>query len=689
MCCSDPTTGTSLSPTQLLANNTDLPGGESGYHWRVRGIDLDGNAGQWNQGQTFRKAFDDVLPTVPALRVRDNLGTNLAAGATTDAPVIDWDPVPGASSYDVHAVPWVAGMTPGTGFCDWNALPGVSWGAPTPISTASTAWTPLDFTISTPVPFANIARETDKLGDGKSYCVRVRARAGTDTTGKRVVSDWTTLGGFGGVPGFKYAAHPISGTSTRPAAADYVMPGNVSVQGSIPLFTWKHIDGACGYFIAVAKDENFTTVVDVARTKIPAYAPRLRTYPDETTSYYWAVIPVTKPSTTCGPVEFGDPTQNNSRTFKKNSSPPTLLSPALGSTPIDQPTFRWKGTFANAAGVEAAREYRLQVAEDSTFANLIDDVKTASTAYTSSSTYPADTEVFWRVRATDELGVGLNWSQTGTFRRRLRIPTPSAGNPTRGDEFPVLRWEPVQGAVSYGLHIEESDGDKSDYDFRSTAASFVRMDSLGAIRWQVRAQFPKRLAGTVPGGYSPVQTFTRFVDPPPNAHLTSGSGRVLLDWDPATSAHKYRVEFSETNSFARPLDVKVTPNTNYAPRLLQRGFLNGGRLYWRVAAVDDLNNVGGYATGTLALPKGLRVMVSGALVRRTRRMVTVTVTNAKGRAVPRARVRVRGAGVRARPRRTGRRGSVRIALRPSKRGRVTFMVSKRGYRGGRASAPVR
>jgi hypothetical protein len=580
-------------------------------------------------------------------------------------------------------------MTPGTGFCDWNALPGVSWGAPTPIATASTAWTPLDFTISTPVPFANIARETDKLVDGKSYCVRVRARAGTDTTGKRVVSDWTTLGGFGGVPGFQYVAHPVSGTSARPAAADYVMPGHVSVLGSIPLFTWKHIDGACGYFIAVAKDENFTTVVDVARTKIPAYAPRLRSYPDETTSYYWAVMPVTKPASTCGPVEYGDPTQNNARTFKKNSSPPTLLSPAPGSTPIDQPTFRWKGTWPNAAGVEAAREYRLQVAEDPTFANLIDDVKTASTAYTSSSTYPADTEVFWRVRATDELGVGLNWSQTGTFRRRLRIPAPSDGNPTRGDEFPVLTWTPVQGAVSYGLHIEESDGDKSDYEFRSTAASFVRMDSLGAIRWQVRAHFPKRLAGTVPGGYSPVQTFTRFVDPPPNAHLTSGSGRVLLDWDPATSAPKYRVEFSETNSFARPLDIKVTPNTNYAPRLLQRGFLNGGRLYWRVAAVDELNNVGGYATGTLALPKGLRVRVSGALVRRTRRTVTVTVTNAKNRPVSRARVRVRGAGVRVRPRRTGRRGSVRLAIRPSKRGKVTFTVSKRGYLGGRASTPVR
>lgn len=687
VCCIDPTTGTTLSPTQLLGNNTDLPAGEDGYHWRVRGIDLDGNAGHWNYGQSFRKAFDDVVPTVPSLRVRDNLGTDLALGSTTGSPMVDWDPVSGASSYEVQVVPWIDGLTPATGGCNWNATGAVAWGAPGPIATASTAWTPFAFSTSSPVPFANFAREADKLVDGEAYCARVRARAGTDTFGKRVLSDWTTLGAFG-TPAFRYAAAAAAGAGGPMVADDYVMPAGVEVMKSIPLFTWKHIAGACRYYVAVARDENFTSLVDVAVTKIPAYAPRLRTYTDETTSYYWAVLPVTAPGGTCGTV-FTTPQDNSPRTFEKRSDPPNLKSPAPGSSPIDQPTFRWAGHWPDAAGVEAAREYRLQVAEDSTFANLIDDVKTASTAYTSSSTYPADTEVFWRVRATDELGVGLSWSDIGTFRRRLRIPVPSDGNAIRGEEFPVLTWAPVQGAVSYGLHLEESDGDKSDHEFRSTAASFSRLETLGAFKWQVRANFPKRFAGTVPGGYSSVQTFTRFVDPPPNARLTSGSGRVLLNWDPSPSAHKYRVEFSETNSFAQRLDVKVTPNTNYAPIMRQTGFQNGGVLYWRVAAVDQLNNLGGWATGSLALPKSLMVRVTGTLVRRSRRGVTVTVLNAKNRPVPRARVRVAGAGVRARPRRTGRRGVVRFALRPSKRGKVTFKVSKRGYRAGKASTPVR
>lgn len=688
VCCQDPTTGTSLSPTQLLANNTDLPEGQDGYHWRVRAIDSDGNAGEWNRGGSFRKAFDDLVPTVPALRLRDNLGTNLTMGSTTASPIVDWDPVPGASSYEVHVVPWVEGIVPGTGGCDWNASPGAAWGSPAPLGVAGTAWTPLAFSVSSPVPFPGFSRESDKLVPGGSYCARVRARAGTDTAGKRVVSDWTVLGGLT-VPGFTYAL-PSSADGNNPLEADdYVMPAGVEVLRATPLFTWRHIAGACGYFVAIAKDESFTNIVDVGRTKIPAYAPRLRAIPDETTSYYWAVLPVIPTEGGGCSSVFTTPQDNSPRTFDKRSTPPTLISPAPGSVAMDQPTFRWRGSFVNAAGVEAAREYRLQVAEDPTFANLIDDVRTASTAFTSSSTYPADTEVYWRVRATDENGVGLNWSTTGTFRRRLRIPVPSADNPTRGEEFPVFSWSPVQGAVSYGFHLEEADGDKGDYTFHSIAAGFKKLESLGALRWQVRADFPKVRGGTVPGGYSPVQTFTRFVDPPPGARLTHDSKRVLLNWDPSPSADRYRVEFSETNSFTRLLDIKITPNTNYAPRLIQRGFQNGGRLYWRVAAIDERNNVGGYATGTLSLPRSLRLMVSGVLVKRKRGILTVTVMNSKNRPVPRARVRVSGAGVRSRPRRTGGRGTVRFALRPRRGGMVTLTARKRGYRAGTVSTPVR
>jgi hypothetical protein len=161
ICCSDPTTGTSLSPTKLLPNNTDLPGAQQGYHWRVRAIDLDGNAGDWNVGQVFKKVFDDVVPSVPNVRMRDNEGNNLASGATTSGPIMDWDPVPGASSYEVQVVPQVAGG------CNWSADIFTSWGTPAPVEVSGTAWTPLAFQASTPVPFADFARELDQQARGQ------------------------------------------------------------------------------------------------------------------------------------------------------------------------------------------------------------------------------------------------------------------------------------------------------------------------------------------------------------------------------------------------------------------------------------------------------------------------------------------------------------------------------------------
>src|SRR5262249_15433396 len=69
VCCSDPTTGTSLSPKNVLPNNTGAGGG---YFWRVRAIDVDGNAGVWNGGPSFPKYFNpSTVDSVPGLHLSD------------------------------------------------------------------------------------------------------------------------------------------------------------------------------------------------------------------------------------------------------------------------------------------------------------------------------------------------------------------------------------------------------------------------------------------------------------------------------------------------------------------------------------------------------------------------------------------------------------------------------------------
>ena len=95
-----------------------------------------------------------------------------------------------------------------------------------------------------------------------------------------------------------------------------------------------------------------------------------------------------------------------------------------------QPTFRW-------TPAEGARRYRLQVADDDKFGSLLDDVVTDSTAYTGNTSYPADTVLYWRVRADGGL---VSWSG-----RRSHLPPEallaqvlSLANPGSGRGNPSL-----------------------------------------------------------------------------------------------------------------------------------------------------------------------------------------------------------------------------------------------------------
>jgi hypothetical protein len=658
VCCNDKTIGSSLSPVKLFPNNT--------YHWRVRALDTDDRSGVWNVGTPFQKGFDLVTPTVPNLGMREN--DSAVSGLTTDSPIVSWDPVAGASSYDYQVVPWSVGG------CNWSAP---DWQG----ATATTAWTPLASGGTTPAVGHTPTTQTDKLADGGTWCARVRARTGTSTNGSRVVSEWTYVNGIAG-PAFTYDAPPPGGTTKVTAAAsDYLEPATGSLTTRMPLFTWKHVAGACGYFVVVAKDAEFTTIVDVARTKVPAYAPRAasstKTYSDETTFYYWAVLPVV--GTPCNDV-FSVIGENNAQNFLKESTSPSPTAPVAGADVTDQPTFRW-------GPAESARDYRLQVAHDPSFGSLVDDVVTTSTAYTSSSTYPADALLYWRVRANDEQGIGLTWSPTQTFRRRLPAPQPNDG-PDRGEQIPVWSWSLVPGAISYEVAVEEPDGDHNTFTLHSTAWAGGKMYGVGIWKWRVRANFPSGAGGGSAGPYSGYREFTRVMNPPTGAHVTRANRSLVVRWDPSYAlAEEYRVEFSQSTSFTRTVDTKRVENTAYAPTLTSVGFQDGP-LYWRVAAVDAGGNVGAWATGRVRLLRRMVVNARGGLRRGQRGVVEVRVQDTKGRALRRARVTIRGAGLRARSRRTSRRGIARFRLTPRSRGKVTVRADKGGFRPGSAVLQV-
>jgi hypothetical protein len=671
VCCSDRTIGTSISPTKVLANNTGSSG-DAELWWRVRAVDAAGNAQDWNYGP----AFDELYPaTIDGLRVvRDNPGDAAAGsgGAVPDTavPLLTWNQVPGASSYEVRVVPYEPYG------CNWSASLIESWD----VVTASTGWTPLGAPGShRPVGVLtdlSPLRDTTLPTDGRSYCVRVRAQRDRDVKNRPVVSDWTTLNELptGAAPAFRYVAAATAGTLRPTAAQDYLLPAAGSAQTWMPLFTWKPVDGALGYFVVVARDSAFTKVVDLAYTNVPAYAPRRGkdpwTYSDESEAYWWAVVPTAEPN---GNGAVTAPTQDAPRFFSKNSSPAQPIEPAARATVATQPAFRW-------TAVPGARSYTLQVDQDATFRTPIVNVTTDSTSYTASATLPADTALYWRVRANDERNTGLRWSEVRAFRRTLPVPALADENPSEGTQIPLLQWKPVQGAVAYDLHVDQPDGTRRDFTLKSTAFTPVQHYGTGIWTWMVRARFPTTTTQTVPGGYSPPLGFLRHLDPPTGVQALRNSSRTLISWNPDRSAKQYRVETSATDGFGVKIESTTTDNSSWAPDLTRAAYDTAGKIYWRVALVDSGRTVGAYATGVFTLLRRPVVSVSGKPRRGRKGQLRVTVASPVRKAIAKARVSIRGVGLKPVRKLTSKLGTTVFRVRPRKAGSVAVKVEARGYR---------
>jgi len=491
-----------------------------------------------------------------------------------------------------------------------------------------------------------------------------------------VVSDWTTLNELpnGAAPAFRYVAATTAGDLRPTAPQDYLLPAAGSAHTWMPLFTWKPVDGALGYFVVVARDSGFTKVVDLAYTNVPAYAPRRGkdpwTYSDESEAYWWAVVPTAEPN---GNGAVTAPTQDAPRFFSKNSSPAQPLEPAAGATVATQPAFRW-------TAVPGARSYTLQVDQDATFRTPVVNVTTDSTSYTAAATLPADTALYWRVRANDERNTGLRWSEVRAFRRTLPVPALADQNPTEGTQIPLLQWKPVQGAIAYDLHVDQPDGTRRDFTLKSPAFTPLQHYGTGIWTWMVRARFPTTTTQTVPGGYSPPLGFLRHLDPPTGGQALRNSSRTLISWNPDRSAKQYRVETSATDGFGAKIESTTTDNSSWAPDLTRAAYGTAAKIYWRVALVDSGRTVGAYATGVFTLLRRPVVSVSGKPRRGRKGPLRVTVASPLRKAIARARVSIRGAGLKPARKLTSKLGTTVFRVRPRRAGSVAIKVEARGYR---------
>ena len=574
LCCDDHVLGTALSPTHFLPNETTL-------YWRVRAIDVRGDAGEWNYGPTFRQSFDEVNPSVGGLSL-DTLDANgqltpLNGGSATTTPVVTWNPVPGASSYEIQTTPYSSG-------CDWTTNVRDE-------STSTTSWTPLGNGGSNPNPGVWPGPESgDISANGTTYCFRILARQDDGATnGSKIDSNWTYLGGFNN-PAFQFEPMPAqNGVPGEMPSSAYALPAAGAMTPRAPLFTWQPVPGANSYYVVIARDQAFTDVIDVGFTSVAAYSPRIP-YRDDTAPYWWAIVPAEHANGT-GVFTSPEQGQDNPQQFLKSSVPPAPLAPTSGADGGTVPTLRW-------SSAEGVRNYRVQVAGDPTFSNTLIDVTTDSTAYTVETMLPANRTLYWRVRATDVSGNGLNWSSTASFTHSVPAPSPSPGNPTGGESLPVFSWTPVNGAIGYDIHLVQADGTTKDFNLGGPLLSWQYWYGTGIWRWQVRADFP---GGVSSAYFSPQMQFVRVQNPPGGARGTKSGSRIVISWNPDPNARQYRVELSATDGFGSPVASDTTDNSVWVPQV--DASTAGRTLYWRVASVDEGGNVGAYDTGVFHAPR--------------------------------------------------------------------------------------
>jgi hypothetical protein len=692
VCCTDKPVSTTLTPLEVFANNT--------YYWRVRATDRGGNAGVWNEGPSFDKTFDNYPDlsedSIKNLRMRDanDPGTDLEPGTDgyqTDTPILTWDPVPGAASYQVDVVPFQS-VNGSPEMCNWTASSSARWTVPT----SSTSWTPLG-NASTTLPFSSgfsVSRDIRAIAAGESYCARVRARSGRVSLSTAIWGDYTFLGNGASQPSFTYSGAPagnVCSPDCNPGylgADDYLGPFRTETVGANPLFTWKPIAGMNSYWVIVAKDPSFTTIIDYAITHVPAYAVRTRTapltYADEETSYYWVVLPATGFN---GSGAQGNPALGAYADFQKQTTPPEMLAPDDGASFAGQPTFEWSSIYG-------ARRYRVQVDDEITFsAPLLDDTRTASTAYTSLKTYQSAQTYYWRVAPEDEQNRGLTWSDYRSFQISLPAPVLDMDDFGTAEAPPVISWSSVPGAVSYTLDVQESDGDHTQFaGFPSTASSWQKFTGVGIMTLKVRAEFPTASTfTTVSGPWSETSTFTHVIQEPQNPTSDAGQNRLLLHWDAKTGMKNYKIQISAREDFTPFIEQKTTDDPRFASTMISTAFTNGGHFWWRVAGIDADGNQGDWATRTFDLPamsssggptvSGIFSLGSkGRLVKNRTKTVYIYVKDSVSLAPIRfASVRASGAGVTTTTRTTNSSGIATFSLRPTSLRKVTFRVSKSGY----------
>ncbi|MFZ4590290.1 MAG: dockerin type I domain-containing protein [Ignavibacteria bacterium] len=197
-------------------------------------------------------------------------------------------------------------------------------------------------------------------------------------------------------------------TIGAPAAPVLVSPPNNSTGASLtPILDWNNVIGATSYRVQLSLSPSFTTTIV---NQVTGANSQYQVFPalNFNTTYYWRAN-----ATNAG----GTSTWSEVWQFTTMISPPlapTLLLPVNNATGVSlTPFMDW-------TDVSGAVTYRLQVATNNTFTNVVyNNVAITTSGFTLPSGYLiGSTQYFWRVAAINSGGQGPYSNPTFSFTTR-------------------------------------------------------------------------------------------------------------------------------------------------------------------------------------------------------------------------------------------------------------------------------
>ena len=509
------------------------------YWWRVKAVDQAGTVGVASDVARFAKTWPNQIT-----------GTRLAAvpggGAVSHVflnPYMTWAAVPGAATYDVE------------------------------LAMASQFGAPVFTGTGLRQPFASPA-SIGSLPDA-TYQWRVRARDPKGNPGP-----WTTASTF--TKGW------VAPTVTGPADG--------ATTHSLFL-TWEPVEGAQQYQVQISNlANNFSgeALKVNATTSATGFSPTLAEQAAKSLGYgnvYWRVRPVID-----GVYGAWSAQRQINWAAPGATTPEAVLSSTGDSDSGLSPRLTW-------TPVTGASLYRIDVATDPQFTNIVESQLTTSTGWSSRNPLPDNQlgagyhwRVVWGSGITEE---NPNWmvdeasAPTGTFRKQTRVVLGAAGGGPLVSEPPLLTWGHVPGIARYELQLspdgrfdESTSRQAAVYGLGAVPGSMANGDKRlpdGTWSWRVRA---------VDGGgkgqtWSPVGTFT-LTSPRPDMKAPADGAAVvfapLVRWGAVAGACGYQVQVSRDPSFkdGDTEDLLKTAQTALVP---PKGVVTTpGRHYWRVRA---------------------------------------------------------------------------------------------------------